>query len=101
MGFFSKLSKNKQSTADRNKTLNKIALNDQSTKDNYDLSFCGLYELPKEFSYYYIDLHLKTGINFSNNKLSSLKANGSFENLQEIHVLNLSFNLFNNDSKSQ
>lgn len=76
--------------------LSKIQLNEDTTKDIYDLNNCGMYLLPEEFNFYRIDLHLKTGLDLSHNKLSSLKEGGNFSYLNEINSLNLSFNLFKN-----
>jgi len=84
----------KQSKEDLKKTNQKITLNQDTTKDTYDLANCNLYILPENFSFYQIDLHLKTGLNLSNNKLSSLKEGGDYSYLSEISYLDLSFNLF-------
>jgi hypothetical protein len=93
MGWFGGKSKSKQSQQALEKMQQKISLNEQTQKNTYDLTHCEMNEVPSG-TYFDTDLHLKTGLNLSNNNLKSLKNGGSYDQLQAIHTLNLASNLF-------
>merc|ERR1712168_514875 len=68
-------------------------MNEMHTKDVYELSNCGMLELPNSL-FYNIDLFLKIGLDISYNKLSSTSSGGDYNYLKDILSLNLSHNLF-------
>ena len=93
MGWFGGKSKSKQSKASFEKMQHKINLNQQTQKNMYDLTHCEMTDVPVG-TYFEVDLHLKTGLNLSNNNLKDLQNGGTFDQLQRISLFNLSFNQF-------
>ena len=75
--------KKEQSKAARERMTRKASVNEDTQKDLYNLTGCEIVKLPSD-TFFQVELHLKTGLDLSNNDLDSLDAGGDFSNLNRI-----------------